>query len=110
MTGSSFGGALSISRWKDSLVVRLKPEMVCCKVPALSLKPGASGTPLAGLPMIRASHTITATLHEHQEEGLSWLVHMYKMGVPAILGDQVSHEAQTNDLVLHTKAWLNLLS
>lgn len=45
--------------------------------------------PLAGVQMVKPSRTITATLHTHQLQGLSYLVHMYKQSVPVILGDQV---------------------
>ena len=45
--------------------------------------------PMEGVPMVEASRTIQAKLHEHQVEGLSWLIHQYRNAVPAILGDQM---------------------
>jgi len=45
--------------------------------------------PMNGVPIVEASRTIQAKLHEHQVEGLSWLVHQYRNAVPAILGDQM---------------------
>lgn len=44
---------------------------------------------LEGVTQVQASRTILPKLHDHQVEGLSWLVHMYKHGLPAILGDQM---------------------
>jgi SNF2 family DNA or RNA helicase len=32
---------------------------------------------------------LKAQLHEHQIEGISWMVHMFQHGVPMILGDQM---------------------
>jgi hypothetical protein len=37
-----------------------------------------------------APASITATMHAHQLDGLSWMAHMYSHGMPMILGDQVS--------------------
>lgn len=45
--------------------------------------------PMDGVPLVEASRTIQAKLHEHQVQGLSWLVHQYRNAVPAILGDQM---------------------
>jgi hypothetical protein len=33
--------------------------------------------------------SLTAELHQHQEQGISWMVHMYDRGMPMILGDQM---------------------
>ena len=34
--------------------------------------------------------SILVPLHEHQVDGLSWMVHMYNHGMQMILGDQVN--------------------
>ncbi len=44
---------------------------------------------LDGVEKLEPSPILTATLHEHQIIGISWMVHMFKNGMPMILGDQV---------------------
>lgn len=42
-----------------------------------------------GVKLIEKPPILTAELHEHQVEGISWMVHMFQQGVPMILGDQM---------------------
>jgi SWI/SNF-related matrix-associated actin-dependent regulator of chromatin subfamily A member 5 len=44
---------------------------------------------MEGVPIIEKPEMLTATLHEHQYAGISWMVHMFKNGMPMILGDQM---------------------
>eukprot|EP00953_Heterococcus_sp_UTEX-ZZ885_P028095 14995-Heterococcus_DN1.PRE.3 len=44
---------------------------------------------LKGVTRLPAPSSITATMHAHQLDGLSWMVHMYSNGMPMILGDQM---------------------
>jgi SWI/SNF-related matrix-associated actin-dependent regulator of chromatin subfamily A member 5 len=39
--------------------------------------------------IVKQPPILTAKLHEHQLQGISWMVHMYKTGMPMILGDQM---------------------
>jgi SWI/SNF-related matrix-associated actin-dependent regulator of chromatin subfamily A member 5 len=44
---------------------------------------------LNGVKMLTAPVQLTAELHEHQVQGISWMVHMYQKGMPMLLGDQM---------------------
>ena len=44
---------------------------------------------LDGVEKLEPSPILTATLHEHQIIGISWMIHMFQNGMPMILGDQV---------------------
>eukprot|EP01038_Epipyxis_sp_PR26KG_P004667 gene4667-6556_t len=42
-----------------------------------------------GVRLIKQSPLLTAELHDHQIQGISWMVHMFLNGMPMILGDQM---------------------
>ncbi len=44
---------------------------------------------LSDVEILSVPSSIKATLYKHQVEGLSWLMYMYKEGMPAILSDQM---------------------
>ena len=44
---------------------------------------------LEGVTMLPKPTSITAKLHTHQVQGISWMVHMFDRGMPMILGDQM---------------------
>ncbi|CAM9417402.1 unnamed protein product, partial [Choristocarpus tenellus] len=44
---------------------------------------------LRGVKPVNVPSAIKATLHDHQRDGLNWMAHMYKNGMPIILGDQM---------------------
>jgi hypothetical protein len=44
---------------------------------------------LRGVPMLTPAPTLVAELHEHQTQGISWMLHMHALGMPMILGDQM---------------------
>lgn len=46
-------------------------------------------TTLTDVEQLPMPSTLTATLHDHQVTGISWMVHMYQNGMPMILGDQM---------------------
>jgi hypothetical protein len=44
---------------------------------------------MRGVPLVNKPPILKADLHEHQSEGISWMVHMFHLGMPMILGDQM---------------------
>ena len=44
---------------------------------------------LQGVPLLQPPSSLKAELHAHQLEGISWMTHMYSLGMPMILGDQM---------------------
>jgi superfamily II DNA or RNA helicase len=44
---------------------------------------------LAGVKLVVQPPILKAVLHEHQIQGISWMVHMFQNGMPMILGDQM---------------------
>jgi SWI/SNF-related matrix-associated actin-dependent regulator of chromatin subfamily A member 5 len=44
---------------------------------------------LKNVQILEQSPLLTADLHQHQVQGISWMVHMYDRGMPMILGDQM---------------------
>ena len=44
---------------------------------------------LKGVELIEQPPTLKAELHDHQIQGISWMVHMFKNGMPMMLGDQM---------------------
>ena len=44
---------------------------------------------MQGVELVEQPTILKAELHEHQIEGISWMVHMFERGVPMILGDQM---------------------
>ena len=44
---------------------------------------------MQGVQLVEQPAILKAELHEHQIEGISWMVHMFQSGVPMILGDQM---------------------
>jgi len=49
----------------------------------------AKNAALNGVQIVAQPATLTATLHAHQLQGISWMAHMYLRGMPMILGDQM---------------------
>ena len=46
---------------------------------------------LDGVEILPPPPTLKAKLHDYQQQGISWMIHMFKQGMPMILGDQVSY-------------------
>lgn len=46
-------------------------------------------TTLSEVEPVTVPPILTATLHDHQVLGISWMVHMFRNGMPMILGDQM---------------------
>ena len=44
---------------------------------------------MQGVPLLQPPAALKADLHAHQLEGISWMTHMYGLGMPMILGDQM---------------------
>ena len=44
---------------------------------------------MRGVPLLIQRPSLEATLHDHQVQGISWMVHMFRQGMPMILGDQM---------------------
>lgn len=49
----------------------------------------ASNRSLVGVEILPPAPSLIADLHDYQLHGISWMVHMFKHGMPMILGDQV---------------------
>ncbi len=49
----------------------------------------AQNAALNGVPLVQQPPTLRANLHKHQIQGISWMAHMYRRGMPMILGDQM---------------------
>ena len=60
-----------------------------CGVPNEDLSSLTTEANIEGVELIKQPKQLTATLHEHQIHGISWMVSMFEKGMSMILGDQM---------------------